>query len=135
MLMTKHMVVSGYWCLHQYRYLCKEASYETLFYLANFRRYPRPETNHGKFLSHSHCILNNVNESTYKTLHTQAGCFCPPVEAPTTKLHQILREGGIPVLKYRQDSSGIPTIDCVWATPGAKYAAISHLWADGIGNP
>ncbi len=47
----------------------------------------------------------------------------------------ISRDGGIPGLRYETTQDGQPSLAYVRASPGAHYVAISHLWADGLGNP
>lgn len=134
-LIWQHMVIKGKWCTHQARYLLSENSYETLFYLANLQRRERPSTDHSACLHHERCIANNVDNDHYVSSHVEPGCRCEHVAAPTHQMHEILQSGRVPVVKCEQKKNSDPILSYVEAVPGAKYAAISHLWADGLGNP
>ena len=134
-LIWEHMVEQGAWCIHQVRYLLTEVSYETLYYLANLRRSGRSRSRHRACRLSARCVASNIDDANYKTAHTQTHCDCDQVQAPLGRMHGILRRGGIPVLKCQLRSTGQLVLDYVPAAPGAKYAAISHVWADGLGNP
>ena len=134
-LIWEHMVQRKSWCAHQVRHMLTRVSYEGLYYLANLRRRERLDIDHKQCQLHDRCIVNNIKDDNYSDIHTTPGCDCVHVEAPVPRMHSILRDGGIPVVKYQENSSGDPHLDYVEAAPGARYTAISHLWADGIGNP
>ena len=134
-LLWEHMVQRRSWCPHQVQHILTRVSHEVLYYLANLGRRERLGIDHKQCQHHDRCVANNIKDDSYSATHTTVDCDCASIEAPATKMHSILREGGIPVVKYQEDSNGDPYLDYVEATPGAKYTAISHLWADGIGNP
>ncbi|KAK0511608.1 hypothetical protein JMJ35_006181 [Cladonia borealis] len=56
--------------------------------------------------------------------------WAPPME----KVKSFLNEGGIPLITCSRVSPGNLALDVVKATQGVKYTAISHVWADGLGN-
>lgn len=57
--------------------------------------------------------------------------FSPDLEEVTN----ILRRGEIPVISMTSDSDSLFNIRVVEYKPGLSYIALSHIWADGLGNP
>lgn len=119
------------WCIHQLRYLVNQVTYETLYYLANVRRNTRPEVNHLECIDNECCVANNLRDSSTGSLHVWLNCTCDQAEAPIEDMHRILRDGGVPVLRYARTSNGERLLSYVQAVPNGQYAAISHVWADG----
>lgn len=112
-----------------------------------------------KSCSEELCASNQVDEDQYETRHhTNCQCallmecshFCshndpsslsryaePNFEADRQKCVSILQSGGIPLISVsnplleRFDTQP----EVVEFRPGLQYVAISHVWADGMGNP
>lgn len=86
------------------------------------------------------CVANNVDESDYVTRHVVEGCGCKHQQADIEQLHTILKEGGIPLVSISPtgevDEEDKPSfkIEIVKKKSGKPYAAISHVWSDGLGN-
>jgi hypothetical protein len=86
------------------------------------------------------CISNNVDESDYVTRHVVEGCTCAHQQADIEHLHAILKDGGVPLVSITPtgevDEQGKPSfrIEIVRKKSGRQYAAISHVWSDGLGN-
>lgn len=86
------------------------------------------------------CIANNVDESDYVTRHVVEGCTCAHRQADIEQLHAILKDGGVPLVSITPtgevDEQGKPSfrIEIVRKKSGRQYAAISHVWSDGLGN-
>ncbi|KAL3486902.1 hypothetical protein BJX62DRAFT_246513 [Aspergillus germanicus] len=83
------------------------------------------------------CIADNVDEDLYVTRHVEEGCSCEHVQADIPALHEILEEGGIPLVEITppEEEGGDYTIKVVKKRSSTRYASISHVWADGLGNP
>ncbi|KAI5839389.1 hypothetical protein DFP73DRAFT_634592 [Morchella snyderi] len=84
------------------------------------------------------CRSNFVSEATYQTSHTEAcqaqgssGCFHISVDIP--KVCSILRRGGIPVVNIIACGKDNEDIELA-VVESSPYVAISHVWAQGLGN-
>lgn len=73
----------------------------------------------------------------FKPKHLHQDCLCDFISTPMEELVDILRTGHIPVLTVAEspDASDAPIISVMPSTPDKPYIALSHLWADGLGNP
>jgi hypothetical protein len=86
------------------------------------------------------CVADNVDESLYVTRHLQEDCRCEHLHADVEKLHEVLLDGGIPLVqitlrgKDELDNQGYE-INIVKKRVSKRYVAVSHVWADGLGNP
>lgn len=92
------------------------------------------------------CFFRSVEAdgTTYKTQHHPS---CHDKDSPEPKtctqigpdlllLKQEIRRGNIPLLEYKIDNmTGQKVVNVVEHTPYKSYATISHVWADGYGNP
>lgn len=80
------------------------------------------------------CVANNVDESDYVTRHVSEDCCCAHLQADIDQLHEILRDGGVPLAMLTPCGDGRFKIEIVRKRVGRQYAAISHVWSDGLGN-
>lgn len=72
--------------------------------------------------------------------HDQPTCQHPCYERVGVEKNDIctiLNKNKIPLLQYRREGDAAHefSIDIVEYEPGMEYAAVSHVWTDGIGNP
>lgn len=83
------------------------------------------------------CVADNVDESIYYTRHVQEDCSCEHVHADIEALHEILEGGGIPLVEITppEEDSEHYTVKVVKKRTSKRYASVSHVWADGLGNP
>ncbi|KAK5174533.1 uncharacterized protein LTR77_001613 [Saxophila tyrrhenica] len=85
------------------------------------------------------CMAENINESTYVTAHSDA-CHdqtsCQHSGPQLSDMEAILEAGNYPVLSIAllKDGSSFE-IKAVPYHKSIRYTAISHVWADGVGNP
>jgi hypothetical protein len=80
------------------------------------------------------CVAAQVKMEEYNTQHISPDCRCnfAGLETATLALH-IMKDGkGTPLLSLNKDSN---LIILTSATTTSEYVAISHVWADGLGNP
>jgi len=73
----------------------------------------------------------------YKVGHQDEDCTCSPIAGDQEDLEKILGEGDrFPLLRLTGDihDFGVELVDCETDSP-STYIAISHVWADGLGNP
>ncbi|EGX96191.1 HET domain protein [Cordyceps militaris CM01] len=100
----------------------------------------RPRTKPG---DHVHCTSYacrafQIDISQYKPSHVSPECHCDDVHVDEAELGQILREtDSYPVLKIDtgSDGTGPASIKMETYKQGVNYVALSHVWADGLGNP
>ena len=130
------MKVAG-WCpseLHAIK--TKFANLQTLVALSRMDR---------TFLSRNHegctekyCTWHQIDISTYQPKHRPGCDQCRNFEnvEMDTAVRRILDkvDGGLPVLKISGEGES-PSIQVIETTPDMQYIAISHVWADGLGNP
>jgi hypothetical protein len=86
------------------------------------------------------CVADNIDESSYVTRHVHEDCSCSPFDADIKQLHTILQGGGIPLVKITPSGehelgNQHYKLEVVKKRSGKPYVAISHVWADGLGNP
>ncbi len=134
LLPETHMLRVGHWCVHQINDLSSRLSLSTLTYLANLKRNARDGLGHGHCQSSDRCAAYDSQAMACESTHMKDCSGCEHVNAPTTELERILESGGIPVLSCKRTVDGDIAVSYVCASPSLHYAAISHLWADGLGN-
>jgi hypothetical protein len=81
------------------------------------------------------CLVDQINEDHYKTKHTKPWCRCNSVEPCQYDVINILESGAVPLVEYKHrigDSE--PELEVIKNQAGIRYVAISHVWADGLGN-
>ena len=133
----KDQMLANGWCHHQVSHLSKIHDLETFAYLATRGRSSHRLADHKQCLSHSTCVAYNTNASTYKTRHTTAECTCPTISTPYRLLTDIIRKGKIPLVSIEDtdDAAATYQLSIRPRSRTSKYIAISHVWADGLGNP
>ena len=138
------------WCPHMIRRVRTDLGIEGL-YFASLLDIIMDDRRHDT-CSEPACIAYNIGKDEeykvwhspeycrckdQKCSHTGAGCLCVKPRNMDTALQEvsaIIQSGQIPlisILKY-DDSLEIQFIPF---QQGIKYAAISHVWSDGMGNP
>ncbi|KIX96649.1 uncharacterized protein Z520_07368 [Fonsecaea multimorphosa CBS 102226] len=84
------------------------------------------------------CLGEKIDQSSYRTAHVHNGCRCPFLGPNVGKVIEILDDKEIPAFVVREYTSpqGAVSlfIDVVRAKATPGYVAISHVWADGLGN-
>ncbi|KAL4781140.1 hypothetical protein BJX76DRAFT_363842 [Aspergillus varians] len=86
------------------------------------------------------CVSDNIDKSKYAVRHVYDECSCSHLHADVEQLHTILLDGGIPLVMITpcgEDEFGKQQYDIkiVKKRTNKPYVAISHIWADGLGNP
>ncbi|KAL9584816.1 MAG: hypothetical protein Q9212_001883 [Teloschistes hypoglaucus] len=94
-----------------------------------------PTTKHQE-CTDQECRANQIVMGRYRTKHQRDGCQCTDFHVDLEEVIRILSRDQLPLLRITPGShpDGI-CIDVDEATPDKKYVAISHVWADGLGNP
>lgn len=84
--------------------------------------------------SETSCSCFNVDQTTYQTRHTKDCVMCDGVGVAESKLVDLIQRNEVPVIRSTIDSNGRVTISVEKMDKGVDYAAISHVWAGGLGN-
>ncbi|KAL9119128.1 MAG: hypothetical protein Q9187_004316 [Circinaria calcarea] len=81
------------------------------------------------------CLALQIDPNNYHTKHTKAHCHCPELILDAQKIGKILRENRLPLVEicpYGEPANVKMTIRVDDGNVG--FVAISHVWADGLGN-
>lgn len=80
------------------------------------------------------CSALRIDPSTYKSLHRHSG-ICTDVKADQIEVVKVLKDGKNALLDLGlNQTSGEISVTIVAAQPNSWYIALSHVWADGLGN-
>jgi len=124
------------WCPQDVFMVRKFLSVDCIYYLTSMKPLRAQGSHTG--CSEYACIVDNIDEKTYQTRHVEDSCECGyfgPYEWETNK---ILENGGIPVIcvDLERDEASPAWLKVTDYQLGneVEYIAISHVWADGLGN-
>ncbi len=144
------------WCPSQLVALFEQFSASGLWFISNLER-PNPTEEHPMIhvrpyvkqirckdeqwgtkdttlCSTTQCRYRTVQQSTYRTKHVNDGCCCMAAHADPGEIARILRNGNIPLILSIDQTEESPQITLVESKPALAYVAVSHVWADGLGN-
>ena len=136
----KNRMVEANWCPNDFaRVRDKFQSIQLLFYYSHMKK-PLSKIHH-RNCTEDGCVAHSINLSEYRTRHRE-GCdegeICEEVSIDNQPIMNILQTGALPLLliKRRIDEPRKVSVElCSSANKGNNYVAISHVWADGMGNP
>ena len=98
------------------------------------RSLPKREGDH-RACTNMACKMHQINDSKYVLRHHEEDCHCKPLKVDPKKLDSILMDGDkIPLLRLVGDINYLDS-EIVESGSGVDYVALSHVWADGLGNP
>ncbi|KAI3396831.1 hypothetical protein diail_11660 [Diaporthe ilicicola] len=134
----KEIMIGNGWCYHQVEYLTQIYELPVLCRLAQLdRKAQRPE-DHSSCLKEKNCIAyNSPRTETYQTQHA-ANCLggnCSMIKVPYKDLVRIIQSGGVPLISIHEHPDTGLTLSVHRREFRGDYATISHVWADGLGNP
>ena len=112
------------------------------------RRSPLPQYNMGAlkrslpYKSESHaacsnhqCQISKSSTGAFKPQHTMPDCQCQPIQSIQDQVASIVEKGCIPLLSFSADEDLlIESFSLALHRENDGYVAISHVWADGLGN-
>ena len=127
------MLLSG-WCPSQVNVIFDECRFiQTLHFLTNFGQ-PASDGFH-RNCDNDRCLAYQNDLTTYRTKHV-TGCTCDHLSIHTERLIEILESGSLPLLRIEKgDTLSELSVELVPSQPTSRYIALSHVWADGLGNP
>lgn len=131
---TESMRAAG-WCPSQIFILCQGAlSIQSLFYFTALRQ-PESPSRH-RSCSQRKCTAYQNNHERYTTQHCISGCKCEDLSVNIGAIEDILLKGHIPLLRVIPGQSTADLrLEIISSQPDSQYVALSHVWADGLGNP
>lgn len=136
-IILESMLETG-WCKFDvWRIDCTSSVASLLYYLGNLPP-PRPQANHAE-CTNDHCTAMTIDLS-YKTMHTAAGCSCADFSDINAVLSALDGEE-LPLIRYIdavETPAGTNTrasFEIIESNGDMEFVAISHVWAEGMGNP
>ena len=132
-LLKARMLQDG-WCESEVRRVYDRCSPSAKYFISNLDR-PGPDKDHRTRCTRLRCVAYKPNEATYRTEHVTDGCDCKHVFANQQQLYSILRSGTVPLISTSPACEDWVPIEIIPARPGTIYAAVSHVWSDGLGDP
>jgi hypothetical protein len=124
-------------CKHQVLYLAQKFDLDTLRGLAKLKLGPERRVDHTPCANHPSCLAYNVNLSSYRTAHRDGNCNCELLSVPYDELVAGIEQREIPLISIEHSADLLrpTTLRLHRRERSSKYTAISHVWADGLGNP
>lgn len=106
----------------------------SLHYVTRLKQRSRAESH--KNCSRHACRAFQIDMTQYRPRHATDGCACAHVHVDERELSNILQNTeSYPVLRVDTAPNGTVQLSMETYEPGINYVALSHVWADGLGNP
>ncbi len=130
----ENLMLSSGWCPSQRKINAKETSYlQTLHFLALLGQ-PESDELHRR-CSNDRCLAYHSDLPTYQTKHV-TNCDCEHYSIDSNRMIEILESGSLPLLRIQKGHTLKElSVELVPAKSTSPYIALSHVWADGLGNP
>lgn len=82
------------------------------------------------------CTAYQNDPLNYQTQHKNAGCTCEELLIDQDVTTKILESGSLPLIHINKHNTLAElSVDIVASNSASIYVALSHVWADGLGNP
>ena len=122
------------WCPSQIEILvCSPTHLQSLYFFASMHD-PSSIERHG-LCDKSKCVAYQTDLKKYQTQHATKECTCQEFCVDTSSLDAIVKSGGLALIRIREaETLDQLAVDLVAAQPASRYLALSHVWADGLGN-
>ena len=121
------------WCPSEIAMMSEHMSPSSLYYASSLRRF-QIRKDHTR-CDQQVCLANQIDSSTYQTLHVEEGCTCAHLDILASKIIDIIANNGIPLITINvSDGPGELALEVSQFRPGQCYVALSHVWSDGMGN-
>ena len=81
------------------------------------------------------CVAYQTDLKNYTTQHVNKTCRCDEFCVDMSSINNILETGALALLRIRgAETLDQLTVEVVASQPDSRYLALSHVWADGLGN-
>ena len=123
------------WCVTEVKLILDTTlSLQTRHFLACIDKTDTEQNHQG--CDTQHCMVYQNDLGAYQTQHVSKGCNCKEIPIDPRTLHNILRTNALPLIRVRRGQTlGDLSVDILASQPKCRYVALSHVWADGLGNP
>lgn len=122
------------WCRAQAKLHFQKFGYMPLYYMSSIHRRHLQEMDHETCRDNICSATTPSDKSLGVPRHRWSRCDCLLQSLPVDQLLNILRQGKIPLVRLTYNQLGRLTLTLEAATTRSRYIAISHVWADGLGN-
>ncbi|KAF7540758.1 hypothetical protein G7054_g1165 [Neopestalotiopsis clavispora] len=125
------------WCKHQIIALHRELGPAAFSHFSTMRPLSRKRADHYNCLDKPHCVAFDIDLDTadYKPRHVDDDCTCEHISVSQEDLVRILqKKDGVPLAKITGIEDGRLRLHLQERKTGSTYTAVSHVWADGLGN-
>ena len=127
---TTRMIADG-WCPTDLNLLEETSSLSAVGYYYASLLGPRKEIRDHSACSDVACMAFQIDENVYRTKHVSKECNCQYASVSPEELTAVIQKpNGIPLVRFMDGR-----LHVVEWSADVPYAAISHVWADGLGNP
>lgn len=129
-------MLSAGWCPSEIaRAKDKFVCLQSLAFLSRMNRSEIPRDH--SVCTSSLCSAYQITTTTYQPKHRHSHCRCDEAAPNIKEIYNALQKGELPLLELTQTNGTLESlnIEVVTYTPETPYVAISHVWADGLGNP
>ncbi len=132
----RSQMLSCGWCPSEIaRVRDKFSSPQVLYFISRMHK-AGIQRNHDKCTPRL-CSSLQIDPKAYQTKHRKPDCRCTAASPKMDELLTALGKRVVPLLKITEVDGDLDslTIEVVERTADTAYVAISHVWADGLGNP
>ena len=130
----ENKMVSSGWCPSQMKINAKVDTYLQTLHFLTLLGQPACDELHRR-CNNDRCLAYQNDLPTYRTKHI-TGCNCEHFTIDTKRLTEILESGSLPLLRIQKGHTlNELSIELVPSQSQSPYIALSHVWADGLGNP
>ena len=131
-LLSQRMLNAG-WCLSDVAMVRRRYDIIGQYYCSSYQP-PHHISDHSG-CSELECLVHNMDEANYRSMHTHNECHCLHIEPPSEDIASIIQSGSIPVLNVSDGSDPSSEEISILEAHAVRYVAISHVWSHGLGNP
>ncbi len=135
----KVAMVAANWCPNDITRLTDKFTSTQLLYFFSKMKKPPNVASHRDCTAKC-CLAHPISLSQHRTHHCEAcsnESTCADISVDHRPVVDILRSGALPLLRItsQENEPNRVTLElCSSGTDSAHYVAISHVWADGLGN-
>ncbi len=122
------------WCPSQIDIMMRSSNtVQSLHFFASMQNLNSAERH--RLCNRRKCVAYQTDLKGYKTQHATTQCRCKDLNIDISDLNAVLATGALPLLRIREaEKLEELTTEIVASQPDSKYLALSHVWADGLGN-
>ncbi len=122
------------WCPSQIDIMMRSSTtVQSLHFFASMQNFNSAERH--RLCNTKKCVAYQTDLEDYKTQHATTQCECKDLNIDISDLNAVLATGALPLLRIREaEKLEELTMEIVASQPDSKYLALSHVWADGLGN-